>query len=114
MSGSKIGLRLLVFRKFTPSITGNDKFSKTTAEPSKRKLILDIFIFKATCPTVFIIEFAKAPLALGEFDGFNLLMSPLHPLKIEFLRNGDSGGHKRSGIDKEFTIDKKIFTSILE
>jgi hypothetical protein len=33
--GSKTGLRLLVFKKFTPIITGRDKFFKTTAEPEK-------------------------------------------------------------------------------
>ena len=114
VSGSKIVLRLLVFRKFTPSITGNDKFSKTTAEPSNKKLMCGMDITTSTCPTAFIDELAKAPLAFGKFDGPNLLLSPPHPLKKEILRNGDSGGHERSGIDKEFTIDKKWFTSILE
>ena len=35
LDGSKIGLKLLVFKKFTPMITGRDKFFKTTAEPEK-------------------------------------------------------------------------------
>ena len=35
LDGSKIGLKLLVFKKFTPIITGRDKFFKTTAEPEK-------------------------------------------------------------------------------
>ena len=91
MSGSKIGLRLLNFRKFTPNITGRDKFSKIKACPSKRKFILDIFILTSTCPTVLIVEFAKTPLALGKFDGFIDLAFPPSfgkktPPKWRFLR----------------------------
>ena len=35
LDGSKIGLKLFVFKKFTPMITGRDKFFKITAEPEK-------------------------------------------------------------------------------
>ena len=110
MSGSKIGLRLLHFRKYTPNITGRDKFSKINACPSKKNYILDNFILTSTCPTVLIVEFTKAPLALGKFDGLIKLTSPPNVWK-KCLRNGDSGGQKRSGIDKVFNINKRIFTS---
>ena len=74
--GSKIGLRLLDFKKFIPTITGKDKFFKITAEPVKIVDKLLNLILTLNCPTVSIVEFALAPFAEFKFDGFNLLKSP--------------------------------------
>ena len=74
--GSKTGLKLLVFRKFTPIITGRDKFFKTTAEPEK---IVDIWlnlILTSNCPTVSIVEFELAPFAEFKFYGTKSLNFP--------------------------------------
>ena len=56
LCGSKIGLRLLDFKKFIPTITGRGKFFKTTAEPVKMADKLLNLILTLNCPTVSIVE----------------------------------------------------------
>jgi len=74
--GSKTGLRLLDFKKFTPIITGRDKFFKTTAEPEKMVDIWLNLILTSNCPTVSIVEFELAPFAELKSDGFKSLILP--------------------------------------
>ena len=64
-----MGLKLLVFKKFTPIITGRDKFFKTTAKPEKMVERLLNLILTSNCPTVFIVEFELAPSAEFNSDG---------------------------------------------
>jgi len=73
---SKIGLRLLDFKIFIPTITGRDNFFQTTAEPVKIVDKLLNLILTLNCPTVSIVEFVLALFAEFKFDGFNLLKSP--------------------------------------
>ena len=77
--GSRTGLRLLVFKKFTPIITGRDKFFKTTAEPEKIVDILLNLILTSSCPTLSNVEFELAPFAEFKSDGTK---SPTFPCKL--------------------------------
>ena len=98
LDGSKIGLRLFVFKKFTPIITGRDKFFKTTAEPEKVVERLLNLILTSSCPTVSIVEFELAPFAELNSDGTKSSNLPLKLLVKKYSLIGTSPVYPHCGM----------------
>ena len=79
-----MGLRLFVFKKFIPIITGRDKFFKTTAEPENMVERLFNLILTSKCPTVSIIKFELAPFAESNSDSTKFSIFPLKLLMKKY------------------------------